>query len=302
MLLRLTKLALRLVLTLYVGALLVAFVLEPEPLPSHPFFDRDTAMPLVIAHRRGPELGPESTLYTYNEVAELGVEVLEMDVHTTVDGHLMVAHDSRVDRITNGSGRIAEMTLAEIRALDAGFHWTPDGETYPMRSQGIMMPTVIEMFAAFREKRFVIELKSRSAQTARDLCAAVSDHNLQDRVAVTSFADDALEAFREECPGVLTSATAGEVAIFWALHTLRLDDLYASTPFSVFMVPIDFGPLNVVDERFAETCHERNIALQVWTIDEPEQMRWLIRIGADGIMTDRPTLLLDLLSEVAVDD
>jgi glycerophosphoryl diester phosphodiesterase len=68
------------------------------------------------------------------------------------------------------------------------------------------------------------------------------------------------------------------------------------------MVPIDFGPLNVVDERFAETCHERNIALQVWTIDEPEQMRWLIRIGADGIMTDRPTLLLDLLSEVAVDD
>jgi len=295
MLLRLIKNSLRFILTLYIGALVVAFALEPEPLPSYPFFDRDTAMPLAIAHRGGPELGPESTVYTYTRVAELGVEVLEMDVHATADGHLIVAHDSRVDRITNGSGRISTMTFAEIRALDAGFHWTPDGEAYPMRGQGILMPTVIEMFTTFPEKRFVIELKSRGAQSARDLCAAVSDHNLQDRVAVASFADDALGAFREACPGVVTSASAVEVAMFWALHTLRLDDLYTSTPFSAFMVPIDFGSLNVVDERFAETCHRRNIALQVWTIDELEQMQWLIRIGADGIMTDRPTLLLDLL-------
>ncbi len=297
MFLRFLKRTVRLVIALYVGALIVAFFVDPEPVPTHPFFARRTGKPLAIAHRGGPELGPESVVDTYRKVSDLGVDMLEMDIHVTSDGELVVAHDRRVDRVTDGSGRIADMTLAELRSLDAAYHWTPDGTTFPRRGQGASIPTVDEMFDAFPDARFVIEMKARNV--SRDLCARIRHHHMVDRVAVTTFSDDSLEEFRLQCPQVVTSASSEEVAIFWFLHALRLDDLYSPTPFSVFMVPIDFGRLNVIDERFVESAQLRNLAVQVWTIDRREQMEWLIQLDVDGIMTDRPTDLLALIEGVS---
>lgn len=293
--LRLLKRILRFFVALYIGALLVAWLVDPTPVQPHPFFEKRQGAPLAIAHRGGPELGPESTLYTYRKVSQMDIDILEMDIHETLDGRLIVAHDRRVDRVTDGTGRIAEMTFDEVRALDAAHNWTLDGTTYPLRGQGIQMPTVDEMFETFNDWRFVIELKPRTPDSARDLCASILDYNMGDRVAVASFSGDALAAFRDACPGVITSGSMGEVALFWALHKLRLDDLYAPTPFSCFMVPIRFGALRVVDERFLETARRRNLAVQVWTVDEIPEMEWLIGLGVDGIMTDRPTRLIPLL-------
>lgn len=295
MVFRLLKRLLRLLLILYAGALIVAFVIEPAPLPEHPFFSRGTSAPLVIAHRGGPELGPESTLYTYRKVADLGVDMLEMDVHATRNGRLVVAHDRRVNRVTNGTGRIAEMTFDELRSLDAGYNWTVDSLTYPLRGKGIQMPTVEEMFDTFPDWRFVIELKARTPAVAQDLCAAVEQHGLTERVAIASFSGDALKSFRTACPQVLTTASFDEGLLFWVLHKLRLDDLYTPTPFGGFMVMPQLGPFTTIDERLMQTARRRNLAVQVWTINERAQMEKFIRLGVNGIMTDRPTQLLSLI-------
>ena len=299
MIFRVLKRLLRLTVALYIGALIVAWIVHPEPIPPHPFFAKRDEVPLAIAHRGGPELGPESTLHTYRRVSQLGIDILEMDVHATSDGRLIVAHDRRVNRVTNGTGRIAEMSFDSIRALDAGHNWTLDGQTYPLRGQGIQMPTVDEMFEEFNDWRFVIELKDRTPEVARSLCQSVRRHAMGDRVAIASFSGDALVAFRDACPGVLTSGSFNENLLFWTLHALRLDHLYAPTPFRCFMVPIRFGYLDIVDERFIETAHRRNLAVQVWTIDDPQEMEWLIGLGVDGIMTDHPTRLISLLHGVS---
>ena len=275
MVFRLLKRLLRLLLIFYAGALIVAFVIEPAPLPEHPFFSRGTSAPLVIAHRGGPELGPESTLYTYRKVADLGVDMLEMDVHATRNGRLVVAHDRRVNRVTNGTGRIAEMTFDELRSLDAGYNWTVDSLTYPLRGQGIQMPTVEEMFDTFPDWRFVIELKARTPAVAQDLCAAVEQHGLTERVAIASFSGDALKSFRTACPQVLTTASFDEGLLF--------------------MVMPQLGPFTTIDERLMQTARRRNLAVQVWTINERAQMEKFIRLGVNGIMTDRPTQLLSLI-------
>ncbi|MBT3342063.1 MAG: glycerophosphodiester phosphodiesterase [Gemmatimonadetes bacterium] len=299
MILSVLKRILRLIAALYIGALIVGWVVDPEPILPHPFFEKQGTAPLAIAHRGGPELGPESTLHTYRRVSKLGIDVLEIDVHATADGHLIVAHDRRVDRVTDGSGPIAEMNFDSLRSLDAGHNWTLDGVSFPLRDRGIQMPTVDEMFEEFNDWRFVIELKGRTPEVARNLCESVRRHGMGDRVAVASFSGDALVAFRAACPGVLTSGSFGENLLFWTLHVLRLDDLYTPTPFSCFMVPIKLGLLTIVDERFIETAHRRNLAVQVWTVDEKQEMEWLIDLGVDGIMTDHPTRLISLLHGAA---
>lgn len=110
-----------------------------RPIPHHPFF-RDKRV-LVLAHRGGGGLWPESTLYAFEHAVELGVDVLEMDVQSTKDGELVVIHDDTVDRTTNGKGRVQDLTLTEIKALDAGYTWTTDnGQSYPFRGQGPRVP------------------------------------------------------------------------------------------------------------------------------------------------------------------
>ena len=120
-------------LMLVLGAIYVVLAVLAEPIPDHPFFDPDDEV-LVMAHRGGRRLWPENTLYAYQKAAELEVDVLEMDVHSTQDGVLVMLHDDTVDRTTDGSGAIQEYALADLQALDAGYHWTDDeGVTYPYR-------------------------------------------------------------------------------------------------------------------------------------------------------------------------
>jgi glycerophosphoryl diester phosphodiesterase len=151
------------------------------------------------------------------------------------------------------------------------------------------------MFDTFPDWRFVIELKARTPAVAQDLCAAVEQHGLTERVAIASFSGDALKSFRTACPQVLTTASFDEGLLFWVLHKLRLDDLYTPTPFGGFMVMPQLGPFTTIDERLMQTARRRNLAVQVWTINERAQMEKFIRLGVNGIMTDRPTQLLSLI-------
>ncbi len=273
-----------------VAALLLAALKEPAPLPAHPYFAGQPEF-LVIAHRGGRGLGPEGTLPLFHQAVGLGVDVLEFDVRQSADGVLVVLHDATVDRTTEGTGRAEEMTLAQLKALDAGYDWTADGQTYPFRGQGIVIPTLEEVFRAFPEQHCVIEIKPDEERVAQALGAAIRDCGMAQRVMVASFHSGALGAFRAAYPEVATSAGSGEVAWCWFLQWVGLDGFYTPT-FAALQVPQRFGWIGLANRGFVQGAGDHGLPVHFWTIDDEEDMERLLDLGAGGIMTNRPDRLL----------
>lgn len=271
------------------------FALLAKPAPDHPFFDCER--PLAIAHRGGAGLWPENTLYAFERAYEMGVDVLEMDVRLSKDGVPVVIHDRTVERTTDGEGRVADFTLAELRALDAGYGWTGDGgRTFPFRGRGIRAPALAEALAAFPDARMNIEIKGEGEALADALCGLIRAHGREDRTLVVSGRHGTIEAFRRACPEVATAASFREGMTFYALDRLRLGWLYS--PPNAFQGPEYMGKLRLITPRLIRTAHARNAEVHVWTANEAEDMRRLLDMGVDGIMTDYPDRLLDMLGRL----
>ena len=181
-----------------------------SPAPDHVYFNqfRQDRYSLVIAHA-GSELYPTDTLYALEQYAAMDVDVLEMDLHMTADGEIILIYDDTVDRTTNGSGDVREMSLAELQTLDAGWYWTKDEQTYPFRDQGITIPTLREVFETFPDYAMIIEIKQESPSMAAPLCDLIREYEMQEKVLVPSFSDEAIQEFREVCPEVATAASRG---------------------------------------------------------------------------------------------
>ena len=261
---------------------------------AHPYFSHSEF--LVIAHRGGRGIGPENPLYTFQRAVDMGVDVLEMDLQMTRDGQLVVLHDATVDRTTNGTGPVQEMTLAQVKQLDAGYNWTPDqGRTFPFRGKGLKIPTLAEVFTSFADTRKNIEMKSESADMPEALCRTIQEFSQQQFVLVACFREDELERFRRRCPEVATSCAEREAAVFFVVARLGLESAY-TPPAQALQVPEFYGEIRVVTRQFVEAAHRRNMQVQVWTVNDPADMQRLRDLGVDGIMTDYPDRLLRLLN------
>lgn len=285
-------------LLILVLLLLLAFLfLRRQPPPRHPWFDQFAAYPLVIAHAddTGQGFWPGNTMPFLEGVAEMGVDVLEMDVHMTQDGHIVLMHDETVDRTSSGSGLISELTLAEIEALEVGGNWSPDeGATYPYRGQGVKVPTLEEVFARFPDYPMVIEIKQESPSMAGDFCALIRERGMAGKVLVPSFSDQAINEFRAACPEVATAASGDEVRGFVIANFLRAAKLI-DPAYQAFQVPEESGGIPVVIPHFVNSAQDRNLQVHVWTFNDPADMARFLEMGVEGIMTDRPDLLIDLL-------
>jgi glycerophosphoryl diester phosphodiesterase len=256
----------------------------------------DGLRPLVIAHRGGAGLWPENTAYAFMQAKASGVDVLEMDVRSTAEGVPVVMHDATVDRTTNGTGRVADMTLRALKELDAGYRWSPDGgKSFPVRAKGITVPTVEEVFNALPDMRFVIEPKPDARSPVEPLCRAIREHGMSERVIVGSFNQSILDEFRQACPGVATSASPSEVGKFLALYKAGLATSY-SPSMQAIQVPEYAAGLHVLSRGFVEAAHERNLAVHAWTVNETSAMNRLLDMGVDGIMTDYPDRLMTLVA------
>lgn len=266
-----------------------------KPAPDHPYYAPDLNYPLVIAHQGGDGLWPGNTLFAFQNAADLGVDVLEMDLHITSDGVLVLMHDETVDRTTDGSGEIESMTLAELKTLDAAYDWTPDdGAAFPFRGQGITVPTLEEIFAAFPGMRMTIEIKKTNASMAEPFCKTIRAYDMQDKVLVASFHDERLEEFRVECPEVATSSAKDETTVF-VLMTKAFLGGFHSPRFYSLQVPEESGGITVMTSAFVKAAHARNLAVEPWTINDEETMRKFTEWGVDGIITDRPDIMLEVL-------
>ena len=268
------------------------FALTSHPVEPHPYFTSGDV--LVIAHRGGRGLAPENTLAAFARSAALGVDVLEMDLRQSSDGALIVLHDRRVDRTTNGQGAADSLSLAQLKQLDAGYHFSPDGQTFPWRGQGVAIPTLDEVFTAFPNMRFLIEIKDDSDALVSDFCRTIRRFELNDRVIAASFRSGPLESLRQTCPEVATSASSSAGMSFVFLHWLRLDAAYHPTS-QAFQFPPRFGKIDLIDRRFIARAHAHNIQVHVWTINDPDAMQRYLDLGVDGLITDYPDRLLSIL-------
>ncbi|WP_137887040.1 glycerophosphodiester phosphodiesterase [Pseudomonas sp. 2FE] len=251
--------------------------------------------PLVIAHRGGRGLWPENSLFAFERASALGVDMLEMDLRRSRDGELVVIHDAKVNRTTNGSGQVAELDLAELQALDAGYRWSADGgESHPYRDQGIRIPTFAEVLAHFPQKAKVVEIKVPDIGMEAQLCQLLEASGQRDRVLVGSFYERSLQAFREVCPGVATSAGPTSVRLLVALNWIGLGTLL-SPSYQALQIPLRSGSLEVASNSLLDTAQARGLNVQLWTINEQPAMRHLLDMGAQGLITDYPDRALQLL-------
>lgn len=263
-------------------------------IPSdHPFLA--SAGIQVIAHRGGWGLWPENTLFGFQKSVALGADMLETDIHSTRDGVLVVIHDDTVDRTTNGVGKVEDLTLSELKALDAGYRWSPDGgKTFPHRGQGIAIPTLEEVFETFPQMPMSIEIKHQKPGIEAALCDLVRKHTMADRVLIASFFGRSQKTYRKHCPEAILSPGIWQGLGFYLLTRLHLSWLY-QPDVQVLQVPFTLGPLNGVHPAFLTAAKKHGYQIQVWTINDEETMRALIHLPIDGIITAYPDRLLSVL-------
>ncbi|MBV6395130.1 MAG: Glycerophosphodiester phosphodiesterase [Anaerolineales bacterium] len=280
---------------LVVVALVILGMLVMPKAPQAAYY-QNAPRPMVIAHQGGDGLWPSNTLFAFEHAAALGVDVLEMDIHMTKDGVLVVSHDDTVDRLTDGEGFIKEMSLAQVQGFDAAYDWSPldNGAEYPYRGQGIIIPTLESVFERFPDYRMNIEIKQEEPSIAKPFCALLRKHHMENKILVASFKDEALAEFRETCPEVATSGSRGQIKPFIYMHLAFLGRLYPPN-FSAVQLPIEDSGITLLTRRFVQVAHARGLWVDAWTIDDPAEMRMLVGLGVDGIITDRPDLLMEAL-------
>jgi len=275
---------------------------------SHPFFD--TRRPQVFAHRGGSALAPENTLAAFDNGLAIGARGLELDVHLSADGVVVVHHDRTLERTTNLTGPIAGRTADELARADAGYffrsrgtrsggpirlkpdptgHVEPAGE-FPFRGRGINIPTLAGVLSRYRDVPIVIELKVDDPGLARAVVDEVRKADAIDRVCLGSFGLRVLREARRLGPGLATSAAREEVR--WALYRSWCRWPVTRARYQGYQVPEWSGRTHVVSPRFVEDAHAAGLGVQVWTVDtEPDAAR-LLAWGVDALITDRPDIIV----------
>ncbi len=248
--------------------------------------------PLLIAHRGGSALMPENTLPAFLDAEQRWqADMIELDVRATADGHCVVIHDAMVDRTTDGTGAVSEMSLAQLQTLDAGYHFTPDGgRTFPLRGQGVRVPTIEEVFGALPAMRITIELKSADAQ--KPLFKAIDDYRAIDRV-IAAGERNAYRTIFNVYPGA-KSASLEEAMPFFLMHRLLLARLGRIAADVVQTCEIYRGR-RILSPRLVRDFHRAGVLVHVWTVNEIGDMDRLLDWGVDGLVTDRPDRLADVL-------
>jgi glycerophosphoryl diester phosphodiesterase len=265
----------------------------------HPYFDVPT--PTVIGHRGASGERPENTLPAFERAVAQGAAILETDVHRTRDGALVLIHDDLLERTTDGRGRVADHTLAELRALDAGARFSPDGGgSFPFRGRGVHIPTLEEIFDAFPDRRLNVEIKEHDAALIEGVAAAVRKAGREESVLLAAAEDPIMHDLRAHLArsGVRTAvgASAGDVLGF---VRAALDGVPPPPGPMALQVPPGFGGRDLVTPRFVEHAHAHGLVVHVWTVNEPAEMHRLLDLGVDGIMSDFPGRLAEVVAERA---
>ena len=225
-----------------------------------------SSRPLVFAHRGGITLGPENTLPTFDAGMKAGADGLELDVHLSADGVVVVHHDTTLERTTRGAGPVAARTAAELSRL--------------------AVPTLREVLHRYPDTRIIVEMKVDSTEMGQAVAREVREADAVDRVCAAGYGARAIVAARRALPEMATSACQEEVRR--ALHRTWMCWPLKRCEWQGYQIPECAGWLRVVSPRFVRYAHLAGLRVQVWTVDEEPDMLRLLSWGVDALISNRP--------------
>lgn len=276
--------------------LLALVLLNPDAQADKPFF----AEPFLLGvHRGGAKWRPEHTVETYKEAAQRWPNaLLEMDVRLTSDGVVVLHHDEKVDRTTEGEGPIEEMTLAEVKALDAGYDFTnDDGQTFPYRGKGLRIATLDEVLTALPQARWLIEPKTDGKLVA-EIAKVIKSHDVEQRVLIASFKPAVVEQIKTLMPDAPTCFTMiSGMKLFNALRAGG--EAWENYEPADDVLSVSRGMVKqfkLTPEEFKQV-QSKGIKVQLHTLNNEEELREAIAMGVDSILSDRPDVMEKVLNE-----
>lgn len=258
----------------------------------------DGPKPRMFAHRGCGGTAPENTLVSFEMAVEAGTDILEMDVHATSDGHIVVMHDEMLERTTNGVGPVSSVSLAELKRLDAGYRFSPDdGKTFPYRDKGITVPTLREVAEKFPDIPFNIEIKQNEPRIESAVFELLKELDHAEITLLASEKDFLVERIRKLDPRLPTNFCSAEVLEFMqCMHQNSWTDYVA--PGVALQIPEEYYGMQVLTPELLEAAHLYGVEVHIWTVNEEADMRRLLELGVDGIMTDYPERLIKVVREM----
>lgn len=312
--------------------LLINIIPPKKNVESNPFTVEKGELPMIAAHRGGGDNNPENTLLAFREaVNTIGVDILESDLHLTKDGYLVYNHDDYIDETCNINGDmpleevealcedknnrhyIRDMTLAQLQQYNFGYYFEDENgeriykDVEDPAALGLQIATVEQLFEEFYESDpellFIVEIKDsgeRGIEACRVLYEALQQYpNYLDKIVIGTFHDEIEAELKANYPSLLRGAPTGTAATF-VLTTYLGVNLFNSSDFACLQIPMDYDlgvEIGLTAKSLISRAHRRNIAVQYWTINDADDMRALIELGCDAIMTDDPVLLKQVLEE-----
>lgn len=270
--------------------------------PAPPSWKIPLAPPILGAHRGGGALFPENTLEAFTASRDrFGCRFMEVDTHATRDGVPVVIHDPTVDRTTNGTGPVLAHSLEELQRLDAGFRFRGTSgiggtDSTAWAGRGIRIPTLAEVLLALPDGVISIEVKQHDPPMEASVVEAVRRAGMQNRVLLGSSRHGTflrIQALAPEIPSFFSYRSS--IAFFIAAWSGLAR--WFRPPHNALMIPPDFGVLQLITPGIVRTAHRLGLPVIVWTVNDPEEMERLLRMGVDGIITDRPDLLAAVIEE-----
>jgi glycerophosphoryl diester phosphodiesterase len=253
--------------------------------------------PRLFGHRGCAAHFPENTLPSFAAAIADGVTYLEMDVWATADGHVVVHHDDTLLRLCGVDRKISDLALAELKRLDAGFGFSPDGAHHPFRGSGITIPTLEEVLHGFPAAFCNIEIKQAEPAIEKETVDLIRRLGREGTVLLAAEQDRIMERLRGLCGDIPTSLSFGETADFFDRLGEGADAVFRP-PGKALQIPETFGERTLVTPETVAAAHACGLEVHVWTVNDPEDMRRLLRMGVDGVMSDVPEVLVKVAAEV----
>lgn len=248
---------------------------------------------LIYAHRGAPAEFPENTMASFRRAMELGADALELDVHCTRDGAIVVSHDPDAQRMGGVAARWCELDLAQARRIDLGGGYVGQGGERPFTGRGMCVPTFEEVLVEFPDVKINVDIKQRSPSMVPRMLELLRRMRAEERVTLASFSARTMLEVRRRGYGGDTALAQAEVGALLACPRR----VWRALPLTgrAVQVPVAAGRLRFDRPGFLEKCRALNLRVDFWTINDPAEAQRLIALGADGIMTDDPARLIPAL-------
>lgn len=238
---------------------------------------------------------PENTIAAFDHGLALGADGLELDVRLTRDGAVVVLHDDTLERTTNGRGPVRACSLDDLRSVDAGYWFKPDdaGHHFPYRGAGLFVPVLGDVLSRYAGIPLIIELKQNFPELAYRVIDVLRAAGAVEGAALGSFYSRVLRAARRYEPAIRTGAAREETR--WALYRSWVRWPLGRPAYAEFQVPERSGRTTIVTRRFVAHAHRAGIAVKVWTVNDPDDMRRLLSWRVDALISDRPDLAVPIV-------